>query len=236
MKTMIRLNKYISECGIASRRKADELIKQGRVTVNKKVVVSLSEKIDPSADTIFVDDVKLKREQKVYFLLYKPKGVITTTMDDKDRRTVVDLIKTKEKIFPVGRLDFNTTGVLLLTNDGEFSNNLTHPKNGIERVYVATLNRELSEKDKLKFLSGIFLDKRKSKFEDISFPHKQNFRKVKVTTVEGRNHFVKNMFSTLGYRVVELERPSFGEFNLAGMKPGTYKKLSYSDIKKILSV
>jgi len=236
MKTMIRLNKYISECGIASRRKADELIKQGRVTVNKKVVVDLSQKIDPSVDTIYVDDVKLKREKKVYFLLYKPKGVITTTMDEKNRRTVVDLIKTKEKIFPVGRLDFNTTGVLLLTNDGEFSNYLTHPKNGIERIYVTQLNRELSEKDKKKLLSGIYLDKRRSKFEDISFSQKQNFKKVTVITVEGRNHYVKNMFSALGYRVVELERKSFGAFNLAGMKPGMYKKLSYSDIKKIMTV
>ena len=233
MMEQVRLNKYLSECGIASRRGSDELISQGRVEVNKKTVQSLGTKIDPSTDRIKVDGVFIRPERKVYFLLNKPKGVITSTKDERNRKTVVDLIATKEKIFPVGRLDYNTTGVLLLTNDGEFANSLIHPRNQIERVYTAIIDRELSEKDKGKLLTGIFVDKKKSKFLSIEYPVHKNFAIVKVSTVEGRNHFVKNMFKTLGYEVKKLNRDSIGLFNTEGLEKGRYRNLTAKELSEI---
>jgi len=230
----IRLNKYIAESGFASRRKAEEYIEQGRVMINGKVVTSLSTKVDPQNDVVYVDDVKLKVKEKVYFLLNKPKGFITSTSDEKNRKTVVDLISTREKIFPVGRLDYNTSGVLLLTNDGEFSNKITHPKNSFKRVYIATIDKSLEEKDKEKLLSGVFIEKRKGVFTELSYVKEKNYKIVRVATVEGRNHFVKRMFSSLGYRVVELERESFAGFSCKGIRPGEYKILAYSDIEKLM--
>ena len=231
----VRLNKYISECGIASRRKSDELINDGRVSVNGNIVIELGTKIDTELDQISIDGEILKTRKKVYFLLNKPKGVITTTTDDKKRTTVTDLINTQEKIFPVGRLDFNTTGVLLLTNDGELTNFLTHPKNGFEREYEVLLDKPLELEDKLQLLKGVYIDKRKSIFTKIEFPKKNNFTVVKVTTVEGRNHFVKRMFDMIGYRVKELHRSRFGSLILKNMQKGEYKIISQKEIKSIMN-
>lgn len=230
----VRLNKYIAESGFASRRKAEEYIEQGRVLVNGKVVKNLGTKVDPFNDIVYVDDVKLKIKEKVYYLLNKPKGVITSTSDEKNRRTVIDLIRTREKIFPVGRLDFNTTGVLLLTNDGEFSNKLTHPKNKYGRVYIATIDKELAEKDKEKLLSGVYIEKKKGKFTEISYVKHNNYKIVRVTSVEGRNHFVKNMFSTLGYRVQELSRESFGGVDVKDMREGESRIFTYHEVKNLM--
>ena len=140
---MTRLNKFIADSGITSRRKAEELILQGRVTVNNKTIVQLAFNIDVENDEVTVDGEKIKPAEHVYYLLNKPKGVITTTDDEKNRMTVIDLIKSKQKIFPIGRLDFNTTGVLILTNDGDFAQKLIHPKNNIIREYEVKLDKEL---------------------------------------------------------------------------------------------
>ena len=234
MMKLIRINKFIAESGFASRRKAEEYITQGRVTINGKVVKVLSTKVDPLNDVVYVDDVKLKKKEKVYYLLNKPKGVITSTDDERKRRTVVDLIDTREKIFPVGRLDYNTTGILLLTNDGDFSNQLTHPSYKVDRVYIAQLDRDLKESDKNKLLTGVYLDRKRSMFTKISFVEEKNFSLVKVVTVEGRNHFVKNMFSSLGYKVRELQRESFGKFNTKGIPSGNYKILTKREIEKLI--
>lgn len=230
----VRLNKYIAESGFTSRRKAEEYIEQGRVIINGKVVTSLSYKVNPANDVVYVDDVKLKIKEKVYYLLNKPKGFITSTSDEKNRRTVIDLINSKQKIFPVGRLDYNTTGVLLLTNDGDFSNKITHPRNSFKRVYVAVIDKNLEEKDKEKLLKGIFIDKRKGIFTELSYVKEKNYKVVRVATVEGRNHFVKRMFSALGYRVIELERESFGGFSVKGLKVGEYKILSQKNIDELM--
>ena len=229
----LRLNRYLAECGIASRRKSEEFIKAGRVNVNGKTVIELAFVIDSENDIIKVDGEKLHQQKKVYFLLNKPKGFITSTSDEKGRRTVVQLIETNQNIFPVGRLDFNTTGALLLTNDGDFTNFLTHPKNHVPRVYKATLNKELLEEDKLKLMKGIQLDGRKSRFAEIKSLNKKDWKRVSVTTTEGRNHFVKNMFAALGYFVDQLERISFGNFTVKGLPIGGYRKLSFSEIEKI---
>ena len=233
-KMEVRLNKYIAESGFTSRRKAEEYIEQGRVIINGKVVTSLSYKVNPANDVVYVDDVKLKIKEKVYYLLNKPKGFITSTSDEKNRRTVIDLINSKQKIFPVGRLDYNTTGVLLLTNDGDFSNKITHPRNSFKRVYVAVIDKNLEEKDKEKLLKGIFIDKRKGIFTELSYVKEKNYKVVRVATVEGRNHFVKRMFSALGYRVIELERESFGGFSVKGLKVGEYKILSQKNIDELM--
>ncbi len=140
---MTRLNKFIADSGITSRRKAEELILQGRVTVNNKTIVQLAFNIDVENDEVTVDGEKIKPAEHVYYLLNKPRGVVTTTDDEKKRMTVTDIIKSKQKIFPIGRLDFNTTGVLILTNDGDFAQKLIHPKNNIIREYEVKLDKEL---------------------------------------------------------------------------------------------
>ncbi len=229
-----RLNKYLASAGIASRRKSEEFILQGRVSVNGKVVTDLGRKIDPSKDTVTVDGETLKKETNVYFLLYKPRGVVTTTKDDKHRRTVVDLINTDYAIFPVGRLDYNTTGFLILTNDGDFANDLMHPSNKVERVYLATLNKPLMKEDRERLLKGIVVERKRSRFEKIEFPEPKNFKKVKVTTTEGRNHFVKNMFDSLGYFVKKLKRESLGGMTLGNLNPGEYRLLTEKEIKRMI--
>ncbi len=229
---MMRLNKYLSECGIASRRKAEEYILQGRISVDGKVVIDLGTKVNPEKNRITLDGENIKPEKKIYFLLNKPRGIITTTKDDKHRKTVVELINTSSAIFPVGRLDFQTTGFLLLTNDGDFTNFILHPSNKIEREYVAMLNKPLSIEDRLKMLKGIYLDRKRSKFHDISFPEKGNFKKVKVTTTEGRNHFVKRMFEHFDYFVKKLDRQSFGGWDLGNLNRGEYIQIPEKEINK----
>ncbi len=229
---MMRLNKFIADCGIASRRKAEEYILQGRVSVNDKIVIDLSYKVNETNDEVSLDGEKLSVKRKLYFLINKPKGVITSTDDEKNRTTVVDLIKVKEKIYPVGRLDYNTTGVLILTNDGEFKNLLTHPANHVIREYEVTLDRQLSQEDSAQLLKGVYLDGKKGKF--IKIKSTKNRKNVIVDCVEGRNHFVKNMFGALGYTVQALNRKSFAGLT-ADIPVGSYRKLSDAEIKNIIN-
>lgn len=233
--TKIRINKYLSECGIASRRKSEEIIEQGRVEINGTIILDLATMINPEEDEVAVDGETIKKESKIYILLNKPKGYITTTSDEKNRLTVLDLINIKEQIFPVGRLDFNTTGMLLLTNDGDFANLLTHPSNNVPRVYLVTLDNPLKIEDRQQLEKGIILDKRKSRFEEIAFPDKGNFRKIAVTTTEGRNHFVKRMFASMGYFVKKLHRHSYAGITDDKLKPGEYKLLPYKFISETIS-
>jgi 23S rRNA pseudouridine2605 synthase len=229
----VRLNKYLASCGVGSRRKVEELITQGRVEVNNKTIIDLASQVDDEIDHVKVDGEKLAPRSHIYYLLNKPKGVITTTADEKNRQTVVDLIDTKDVIFPVGRLDYNTTGVLILTNDGDFSNLLTHPKNKIPREYEVQLDRPLDEKDKEKLLKGIYLDGEKGRFKQIVFPKKNHFTNVIVTAVEGRNHFVKKMFAALSYTVKNLNRISFAGI-YADIPVGNYRKLTRSEIEEVI--
>lgn len=231
---LTRINKFIADSGIASRRKAEELILQQRVTVNTKVISSLAFKIDPDKDIVRIDGEKIEIKRNVYYLLNKPKGVISSTHDEKSRRTVVDLIKTKEKIYPVGRLDFNTTGVLLLTNDGDFSNLLTHPKNKVPRKYVVKLDKELVEEDRIKLLRGIIVEKRKGRFKKIKLVNIKDRSNIEIECVEGRNHFVKKMFNALNYNVKKLNRSSFAGIK-ADIPVGMYRKLNESEVQNIVS-
>jgi 23S rRNA pseudouridine2605 synthase len=228
-----RLNKFLAESGIASRRKSEEFITEGRVSVNNKTVKELSFVVDDENDIVKVDGEKVKPQKKVYFILNKPKGYVTTTEDEKGRKIVTDLIGCNQKIFPVGRLDYDTTGVLLLTNDGDFTNFITHPKNHVPREYSVKLNRDLEEEDKLKLLKGIILDRRKSRFQSIVFTQKKYKDVVRVVVIEGRNHFVKRMFGALGYFVDKLDRESFGGITAKGLPVGAYKKMAYAEVEKI---
>ena len=228
----IRLNKYIAESGLCSRRNAEKYILEGRVTINNKTVTDLSYKINEENDEVFVDGEKIKPKRHIYILLNKPKGVITSTKDEKNRKTVVDLVKTNEKIYPVGRLDYNTTGVLLLTNDGDFSNLLTHPKHKIRKTYIVQLNKPLMNEDENKLLKGVYINRRKGIFIKINFPNIKKKTLVEVAVVEGRNHFIKDMFSTLGYNVVELDRKYFGQFE-ADIPLGKYRVISNEEIKSV---
>jgi pseudouridine synthase len=230
---LIRLNKYLADAGIDSRRKVEELITTGRVEVNGKTVTELSIKIDPSLDIICVDGEKVKEEKKVYFLLNKPKGFITSRSDEKNRPVVIDLIKTDKRIFPVGRLDRDTTGLLILTNDGNFANIFMHPKHEIEREYVVKLDRELLDHDKEKLLTGVYLDKKRRVFKKLYSKAKKSNRIYNVITTEGRYHFVKEMFKALGYHVQALQRIRFGMFILPDIKEGTYIKIDEKVIENI---
>jgi 23S rRNA pseudouridine2605 synthase len=228
----MRLNKFISECGICSRRKAEELILQGRITINNKTVTQLSYDVNLDVDEIFYDGERIKLENHVYYLLNKPKGVVTTTDDEKKRVAVTDLIKTNLKIFPVGRLDYNTTGVLILTNDGNFANKLIHPKNNIIREYEVRLDRELELKDEQLLLSGVFIDNKRGKFVSINFKKKKDRKTLIVSCTEGRNHFVKKMFGTIKYNVERLHRKSFAGI-IDDLPIGSYRKLTSDELQKL---
>ena len=229
----VRLNKYLADCGIGSRRKVEEFILQGRVEVNNKLIIDLAFKVDQEKDEVRVDGERLIPKRHVYYLLNKPKGVITSTDDEKNRQTVIDLIDTKENIFPAGRLDYNTTGVLILTNDGDFANLVTHPSNRIPREYEVWIDRQLEEKDRGKMLKGVFIEGKRGKFTKIVFPKRNNFSIVTVTAIEGRNHFVKNMFSALGYTVTALNRLSFAGI-YADIPVGAYRKMNKTEIDGVI--
>ena len=229
---MTRLNKFIADSGITSRRKAEELILQGRVTVNRKTIIQLAFNIDVETDEVTVDGEKIKPADHVYYLLNKPKGVVTTTDDDKKRMTVTDLIRSKQKIFPIGRLDYNTTGVLILTNDGDFAQKLIHPKNNIIREYEVKLDKELAPEHEAALLKGVFIEGTRGKFIAIKYRKKKDRKNITVQCTEGRNHFVKMMFTTINYTVEKLHRSSF-----AGIVPdipvGSFRKLTQDEIKKL---
>lgn len=234
MKTeMVRINKYLSECGVASRRKSEELVLQGRVSVNDKIITDLATKINPGSDSVKVDGESVSKEKKVYYVLNKPKGCITTTDDERNRDTVLDLVKTDLAVFPVGRLDYNTTGVLIITNDGDFANLLTHPSNDIPRVYEVFLSKPLSQEDKATLLKGVYIDGKKGWFTEIEIPSIKSPKRVVVTAAEGRNHFVKNMFGALGYMVKSLNRNSFAGITVDDIPQGTYKVLDMDVVKAI---
>jgi 23S rRNA pseudouridine2605 synthase len=230
--TKVRINKFLADSGISSRRKSEEYILQGRVAVNDKIVTEFSHKVDIEKDIVTLDGEKIKPKKNIYILLNKPKGYITTVSDDRNRRTVMDLVKSKERIYPVGRLDYDTTGLLFLTNDGELSQLLTHPGNKVPREYEVKLDRPLDEDDRLKLLQGVLLEGKKGKFIKITFPWQKNKEIVSVVCEEGRNRFVKRMFRKLDYTVLELNRLSFAGIML-DVPPGKSRNLTFSEIEQL---
>lgn len=233
---MIRLQKFIADNGYTSRRKAEELIKLGKVKVNGKTA-TLGLKVDNN-DLIEIDGLVLNNdnENKVYYLLNKTRGVITSTSDDKGRKTVVDLINTTKRIYPVGRLDYDTTGILILTNDGELANLLMHPKNNIEKVYVAKIKGLIGKKELLRLSRGVFIDGKKTskaKARIKRYDKKSDTSIVELTIHEGRNHQVKKMFEAIGYNVLKLKREKYAFLDLQNVKSGEYRILNPKEVKKL---
>ena len=232
---MERLQKVIAASGVTSRRKAEELITAGKVKVNGEVVTELGTKVTDK-DRIEVDNVLISKEVKEYYLLNKPRGVVTTTKDDKDRKTVVDLIPTSARIYPVGRLDYDTTGVLLLTNDGDFANILMHPASEVEKVYMAKLKGIIKGEHINALKDGVKLDDqivKPSRVKLKKIDTKTNTCMVQITIHEGKNHQVKRMFEAVGFEVLKLKREREAFFDLKDLQSGEFRKLTPKEVAKV---
>lgn len=229
---LIRLNRYIANAGICSRRKADELIEAGVVSVNGEVVSELGAKIDPIKDVIRYNGETLKREKMVYVLLNKPKDYITTTDDPQERRTVMQLVEkaSRERIYPVGRLDRNTTGLLLLTNDGDLADKLSHPKNSITKIYNIELDKSLTQGDLNKIAYGIELEDGVIKPDAVSYVTGGSKREVGIQIHSGKNRIVRRIFEHLGYDVVKLDRVIYGSLTKKDLTRGRWRYLEEKEI------
>ena len=232
---MKRLQKLIAERGYTSRRKAEELIVAGKVKVDGIVVKELGSSFNDDVD-IEIDKVHLKKEDKVYYLLNKPRGYISAVSDDKKRKVITELIDTDYRIFPIGRLDYDTTGLILLTNDGELANILMHPKNNVEKTYLAIIEGILTPYELNSLKKGIKIDGIKT------IPTRVKVRKrdknkntdlVEISIIEGRNHIVKNIFKEIGHPVNKLTRIRYGFLELGTLKSKEYRQLCKEEIKKL---
>lgn len=236
---MERLQKLIAEAGYSSRRKAEELIKQGKVRLNGKVVTELGTKAS-FGDEILVEGNLIEYQEKEYYLFYKPRGVVCTTKDDKGRKTVLDFFDdVTKRIYPVGRLDYDTTGVLLLTNDGEFANLMMHPKSKIDKFYVAKV-KGIVTSDEVKTLKrGVRLDNKKvypSRVKLKKLDKKNMTSIIEITIHDGINHEVKRLMESIGHEVIKLKREAFGFLNLSGLKSGEKRMLTSKEVKQLYNM
>ena len=229
---LIRLNRFIANAGICSRRKADELIAAGVVSVNGEPVTELGFKVDPAKDLIRYNGESLKREKMVYVLLNKPKDYITTTDDPQERKTVMSLVEkaSKERIYPVGRLDRNTTGLLLMTNDGDLADKLSHPKNNITKLYNVELNKSLSQGDLNKISFGIELEDGLIKPDQVSYVAGGSKKEVGIQIHSGKNRVVRRIFESLGYEVVKLDRVVYSNLTKKDLPRGRWRYLEEKEI------
>ena len=228
----IRLQKYLAEAGVASRRKAEELILDGRIAVNGNIVSELGTKV--SDDDIITFDGKrvFKEEKNVYVIFHKPEGCVTTVKDQFKRKTVLDYFKNiDERIYPVGRLDYDTSGLLIMTNDGELTYTLTHPKHNVPKVYIAQVDKVPSKSDIQKFQSGLVIDGYKTAPAKLVIVKKGETTSLKITIHEGRNRQVRKMCNAIGCKVLRLKRIAVGEIKLGELKKGEYRNLEKSEIE-----
>lgn len=233
---MERLQKVIAQAGVTSRRKAEELIEQGRVKVNGKLVKELGTKVSGN-EKIEVDGIPVEREEPVYFLFYKPTGVISTVEDDKGRKAVTDYFHAVEqRVFPVGRLDYDTSGALLLTNDGDFANKLMHPSYKVEKVYVVKVKGIVTKEIIQQLQKGVHLEDgktAKSQARILSIDKQKEKSIVELTIHEGKNRQVRRMFEALGYPVQKLKRERYGFLELTGLNSGEYRELKPYEVKQL---
>jgi len=229
---LIRLNRFIANAGICSRRKADELIAAGVVSVNGEPVTELGFKVDPAKDSVRYNGEALKREKNVYVLLNKPKDYITTTDDPQERKTVMSLVEkaSRERIYPVGRLDRNTTGLLLMTNDGDLAEKLSHPRNNITKLYQVELNKSLSQGDMNKILFGIELEDGVIKPDAVSYVAGGSKKEVGIQIHSGKNRVVRRIFESLGYEVVKLDRVVYSNLTKKDLPRGRWRYLEEKEI------
>lgn len=225
MLLMMRVQRILAMAGVASRRKCEDLIKAGRVKVNDKVI-EIGATANPVKDKICVDEKPIILERKVYILLNKPRGFVTTVSEQHGMKTVRDIVKIKERVFPVGRLDKETRGLLLLTNDGDFANKLTHPSFEIKKEYVATLDKSFTKDSFEKLRKGVKVEGRKVDVRDIAV----NGKKVTLKIHEGRKHIVRKLFFHLDYRVVDLQRTKVGNLGISDLKEGEWRNLTPNEL------
>ena len=232
-----RLQKYIAQCGIASRRKAEELILNGMIKVNGNIVNSIIT-IDDDKDIIEYNNKVIKPELKmVYIMLNKPHGIITTSHDQFGRKSVLDIVKTKERIYPVGRLDYDTSGLLLLTNDGDVTYNLTHPSHEVNKTYIAEIAGFPTDDEIRAFKSGLKIENYITSEADFKVVSKnKTTAAVEITIHEGHNRQVRKMCDKIGHRVIKLKRISIGNLNIGRMDEGEYRMLTFDEIDYIKSI
>ena len=233
-----RLQKLIAASGYTSRRKAEQLILDGKVTVNGTVVNQLGVKAEPS-DIIIVEGVRLLKENKRYYLFYKPEKVITSMSDEKDRTCVKDFFESvNERVVPVGRLDYDTSGALIMSNDGEFINLITHPRHKIKKTYVAKISGKLDDRDLKILRSGVRIDNYKTAPAEVNIVKNKNKSSntlVRLTIHEGKNRQIRRMFETLGYEVLKLKREAIEDLTLEGLKKGEYRVLTIHEVKRLIN-
>lgn len=232
---MVRLQKAIADSGFCSRRKAEEYIINGKVSVNGDVITELGTKVNPG-DEIIVDGNAITRQDKEYYVFYKPRGVICSTNDDKGRKTVLDFFESNKRLYPVGRLDYDTTGIIFLTNDGEFTNMILHPKNKIPKVYIAKLEGIIDGYSIKKIKQGINIDGYKvipDRVKLKSADKKTNTCIVEIVIHDGRNHEIKKIFESVGFHVEKLKRESIGFITLQGLTSGEHRPLSIKEVKQL---
>ena len=236
---MERLQKVIADAGITSRRKAEDLILKGKVRVNGQVIKELGTKVSGN-DVVEVNGAIIHSDvTKKYYLLNKPRGVISSAHDDKNRPTVIDYIDTDVRIYPVGRLDYDTTGLIILTNDGSLANLLMHPTNKIPKTYIAKIEGLLNKDDIDRLRSGVMVDGKKAYVENFKIRDKNLEKKtsiVELTIVEGRNHIVKKIFEALHHPVIRLSRIKIAFLEIGNLKSGEYRELSIKEVKKLYSL
>ena len=240
-----RLQKYMARCGVASRRKCEEIILNGEIKVNGILVTEVGTKINPSTDKVFYKDKEIKvEEKKVYIMLNKPEGYITSVKDERGRKTVLDIVKVEERIFPIGRLDYDSSGLLLLTNDGSVYNNIIHPRVILKKKYIATCRGKFTEPDIKKFKSGINIGDYITAEADIDIiSEEKRYSKIKkkeeiISTVEisiheGKNRQIRRMCASLNHEVLTLKRVSIGELKIGYLKKGEFRNLTDDEIKYI---
>lgn len=235
-----RLQKYLANNGIAARRKCEEYILDGRVKVNGKIVTELGTKINPEKDIIEFDGNAVEKVEKhVYILLNKPIGYVTTVKDQFDRPTVLDLVNIKEKVLPVGRLDMYTSGALLLTNDGDFINKITHPKNEVEKTYTATVKGIVNQEDVQRLENGVEIDdyiSGKAKVKILKTDEEKKLSRVQITIHEGKNREVRKMCEAIGKKVLALHRRKIENLDVKKLKIGQWRYLTDSEVKELLKL
>lgn len=234
----MRLQKYIAHCGIASRRKAEEIIKLGKVKVNGEVIKDMGVVVDPDSDEVFVDNRLIQLENnKVYIMLNKPEGYVTTLSDEFDRPTVVDLVKNiSERIYPVGRLDYDTSGLLIMTNDGELAYRLTHPKHEVEKTYIAKVKGIPNNKEVNMFKRGVDIGGYVTAPANIQILKKERGSStIQVIIHEGKNRQIRKMFDAINHPVIKLQRIAVGEIHIDNVLKGKWRFLTDSEIKYLKS-
>jgi len=235
-----RLQKYMASCGVASRRKCEELILEGKVKVNGTLVNELGIKVDEAKDIVEYNGKIIKKEEKkIYIMLNKPEGYICSVKDEKDRKTILDLVKVDERIYPIGRLDYDSSGLILLTNDGDIYNKIIHPRTEINKKYIAVVKNKITDKDIKSFEQGIDIGgyiTAPALIKILSYDEDKNISTVEVNIHEGKNRQIRRMCSALNHEVLSLKRVAIGEIKLAYLKRGEYRELNSEEIKYISSL